>query len=62
VVSRLSRDRALASDLVRALTRCNIDEILVDQGDRLDLICRATGDPEPTVSWYKRSVTHSELR
>ncbi|KAL5270181.1 hypothetical protein ACHWQZ_G001048 [Mnemiopsis leidyi] len=33
-----------------------------EKGEKIYLMCRAAGDPVPTVSWYKRSTLHSELR
>ena len=36
--------------------------IELEEGDNLDLLCRAAGDPEPTVTWVKISATGEEVR
>ncbi len=35
------------------------DEIRLNVGDELALVCRGTGDPEPRITWSRKVVLNS---
>ena len=43
---------------VSALIRQKPSSVIIEEGENVNLVCKATGLPVPTVSWRKAFVGH----